>query len=36
LTQTDIGRVLEQQESGLVSTLLGDSGRASGVEPGFV
>jgi len=36
LTQTDIGRVLEQQESGLVSALLGDSGKASGLEPGFV
>ncbi len=36
LTQTDIGRVLEQQESGLVSALLGDSGQAAGLEPGFV
>ena len=36
LTQTDIGRVLEQQESGLVSALLGGSGKASGLEPGFV
>ena len=36
LTQTDIGRVLEQQESGLVSALLGGSGKATGLESGVV
>lgn len=36
LTQTDLGRVLEQQESGLVSALLGDSRESTGLTPGAV
>ncbi len=36
LTQTDLGRVLEQQESGLVSALLGDLRESTGLTPGAV
>ncbi len=36
LTQTDLGRVLEQQESSLVSALLGDPGESTGLAPGLV
>jgi predicted transcriptional regulator len=35
LTQTDIGRVLDQQESGRISALLGESGKPVGMASGL-